>query len=623
LYWLGGLTAALVVGCELARLPGDAFACSVDTDCDGIPGADRLVCREGICVRPDAGDMPDAGDAGGASDAGDAGPGDGGDAGPGDAGCVPLTCSTGTGSRCGTFPDGCGDTITCPACGTGFSCSSNLCVACPPDDEPDDAFLDRNCDGIDGNADASVFMAQWGSDSNPGTLALPVASLPAARAVAMSTGKRSVLVAAGTYPVTDAGFSWDVPASIHGGYSGAQTWARSSANTVVIRPTAAGLRVAGLSTPVTLDHLWIAPAATPTTSGAPSFGLRVVNCAQLTIRHSTVQALTGAAGAAGSGPVTHGDPGQDGAEGTAAMAGFPGQAGQAGQNPSCPSANGGPGGVGGDSPTDARQGRGEPGRASTAGVPGGDGGMTGGCYIPGNGCGSNCPAGYPQGEDGQQGSNGTAGSMGPSGGGGNALGTLTGEQWTPSDGAPGDAGNPGRGGGGGGGGGIFFISYDTGTCFPHRGGGGGGGGAGGCGGSGGAPGRGGGASVAMLLVNSNVTLHSVDVRSSGGGAGGAGQPGGLGGMGGRGGPGGAGIKNVPIEFGGDGGSGGRGGTGGPGGPGGGGGGGPSIGVWCSSAASRVTTDGGTTFIIGAGGMGGSSQGQQGATGLTAAIHGCP
>ncbi len=47
--------------------------------------------------------------------------------------CVPRTCS-GAGAVCGTLTDGCGGTLQCGTCGTGYQCNtSNQCVQPPPD----------------------------------------------------------------------------------------------------------------------------------------------------------------------------------------------------------------------------------------------------------------------------------------------------------------------------------------------------------------------------------------------------------------------------------------------------------------------------------------------------------
>ena len=98
---------------------------------------------------------------------------------------------------------------------------------------------------------------------------------------------------------------------------------------------------------------------------------------------------------------------------------------------------------------------------------------------------------------------------------------------------------------------------------------------GGCGGGKGTGGKGGGASVAMLSWQSEVTLTGCNLTSKKGGDGGKGgsaAAGGSGKSGGQGGPAGGGL--------GSGGPGGPGGTGGPGGSGSGGSGGPSYGlVW--------------------------------------------
>jgi hypothetical protein len=45
-------------------------------------------------------------------------------------------------------------------------------------DMPDLAFVDSNCDGIDGDSAAAIFVSTAGSDANPGTKALPKATIP-------------------------------------------------------------------------------------------------------------------------------------------------------------------------------------------------------------------------------------------------------------------------------------------------------------------------------------------------------------------------------------------------------------------------------------------------------------
>ena len=45
--------------------------------------------------------------------------------------CVPDTCA-GLGYSCGSPSDGCGGTLSCGACGSGYTCTAGTCVASPP-----------------------------------------------------------------------------------------------------------------------------------------------------------------------------------------------------------------------------------------------------------------------------------------------------------------------------------------------------------------------------------------------------------------------------------------------------------------------------------------------------------
>ena len=144
------------------------------------------------------------------------------------------------------------------------------------------------------------------------------------------------------------------------------------------------------------------------------------------------------------------------------------------------------------------------------------------------------------------GGTGAFGLAGGSGGKAPSLrGTLAATGWTPGRGSDGAPGDPGAGGGGGGGGTTN---------------GGGGGGCGGCGGNGAVGGKAGGASIAMALFESEVTLFGATLTTA---PGGNGADGGVGEVGAQGGVGGVGS---PCR-GGDGGRG-AGGGGGGGGPGG-------------------------------------------------------
>ncbi len=47
--------------------------------------------------------------------------------------CVPQTCSD-LGYECGTWSDGCGGTIDCGSCASGYVCSSGKCVKQPSEE---------------------------------------------------------------------------------------------------------------------------------------------------------------------------------------------------------------------------------------------------------------------------------------------------------------------------------------------------------------------------------------------------------------------------------------------------------------------------------------------------------
>src|SRR4051794_9260397 len=72
---------------------------------------------------------------------------------------------------------------------------------CPAGDTPDPGFVDSNCDGIDGDVSAALFVPPGGSDSAAGTQAAPLQTLGAAvdRAQAAGSPVTQILLAAGTY----------------------------------------------------------------------------------------------------------------------------------------------------------------------------------------------------------------------------------------------------------------------------------------------------------------------------------------------------------------------------------------------------------------------------------------
>ncbi|WNG14061.1 PE-PGRS family protein [Cystobacter fuscus] len=466
--------------------------------------------------------------------------------------------------------------------------------ACDPSyrDVPDDKFVDANCDGIDGTEKEAIFVdAATGEDErlNVGEKMTPYRTLGAALAQAVESGK-SIYLAKGDY--TERSLQLDKPVSIYGGYSGTnENWTRGPQYTTRIVVGGIGLTVMNLGEDagVTLDRLTIQATTPADVAGAPCIGVRVVDSGGVRLRNLAVSAGAGSPGA--SAPST--PPAADGG------AGFPGTAGAQGGDgglpgPSdCNPAGFGQGGNGGIFTAYATR-----GQAGAPGVEGGSAGCDGGSD-------SNCD--NLKGGPGQNGLNGDAGTPGQEGDG---LGLVAQGVWSASSGEQGKPGTGGTHGGGGGGGALALIGNGL------NGGGGGGGGAGGCGGQGGLGGQGGGASIALLLINGQVSVEHCALRTAGGGKGGVGAPGAEGGQGGPGGPGGGGETSGGVSAG-NGGKGGDGGKGGRGGNGGGGGGGPSVGVWCQD--SSVSTQD-TAINLGNAGAPGVSSGNPG---LRKDYHQCP
>jgi hypothetical protein len=454
-------------------------------------------------------------------------------------------------------------------------------------DLPDLAFVDSNCDGIDGTERGAVFASPLGADTNPGTRAEPKRSIDAAVAAAASSG-RYVLAAAGRYGHVEA--QKDV--GIYGGYE-AGTWSRSVVLATEVVGVPEGIFASG-ATGVVVQLLTVR-GESGAASGGSAYGIRAVNGSHVTLQRATVVAGNGAAGAPGAG-------------GRRGLRGENGAAGSGRSEPTCEQNPPGLGGSGGDSPVGRHGGRGGDGgkRGSNSGQAGSEGRF--GTTAGKGGAGGSSPG---HGTDGANGSNGQPGQRGD---GGTSSTALAGVGWRGSDGGFGRVGGAGNGGGGGGGGGgrggLFVIDR------PGMGGGGGGGG-GGPGFLGDGGGAGGG-SFGVYLFDSVLVADRSDIGATNGGVGGRGGDGGAGGPGGAGGRG----SNDCTGLVGRGGSGGRGGTGGVGGAGGGGAGGPSVGVMrIRSEATLVQTP----VSIGAPGAGGApgtggTGGGPGEAGLARAVH---
>ncbi len=478
------------------------------------------------------------------------------------------------------------------------------------EDIPDLAYIDQDCDGIDGTITKGFFVSLSGSDGYPGTKTLPLRTITQAVRYALnSTTKKHVFVAGYVDPANyydeTVGLSPDV--SIFGGYDPV-TWQRSSSLVSRIWPedSSWAFHTHSRTMPGWVQGFHIR-AAPGTASGYSSRAVLLEDVTgALRFEGNTIEAGPGRSG-------EDGVDGQDGSDGSPGGAGDPadrfagklsaGAGGAAGaigglSNGFC-IAGGSSAGAGGDG-----------GTAGASGVPGFDfAGQDGGAGGSGastsgttNAVGGTGGAGeYPA----SPGDHGMNGSNNPGGAVGDILLTSYWPDWRSERGRAGrDGSNGSNGAGGGGGGGARHTTGGT-VDARGRGGGGGGGGGGGCGGEGGTEGIFAGGSIGVLAVASpGVVLVQNAIITVAGGNGGDGGDGGLGGAYGAGGAGGNGSTvDSPKAVGGKGGPGGRGSKGGYGGAGSGAAGGMSVGVLMQDCTGITIS--GNTYSIGTAGLGGS------------------
>ena len=224
---------------------------------------------------------------------------------PKNCGGCGITCTfanatpTCVGSACklGACDPGWVDLDGDPSNGCEYSCTPTSTI-----DVPDLLFTDRNCDGINGTVANAVFVATRGSDTFPGTMALPFRSIPAAiAAAAASSPIKDVYVAQGLYTGT---VSLASGVSLYGGYDDSMKyWGRAQTNVSTIAgDTNTGLILNGLAASAEVQ-LFTITAIDGNFFGDPSsYGIRIANSSgQVTIRACTVTAGNGAPGPNGGG----------------------------------------------------------------------------------------------------------------------------------------------------------------------------------------------------------------------------------------------------------------------------------------------------------------------------------
>ena len=374
-------------------------------------------------------------------------------------GTAGLTASGGAGVEAGNGGEG------------GIAAAGTGAVECDPTKAPSDdiCVIDEQY---------GVFVSPTGhDDTGNGSRSKPYATLTKAITKAKGSTKR-------VYACADAGSyreSLDLDATtsgleIYGGFS-CNDWHYSTTSKSRLASDTSLALHADSVTGLLIEDLQI-DAADATTPGESSIGAFVTASSGVVFRRVQIDAGLG----------------KDGANGTRTDFVFPLRTDLDGNSTTsgtgaeekvcaCPSGATTSGGLGGT----AALGGGQSGSNGTPDWGGGKGGAVGTCNP-----------------DSQKGSD--ASSLTGAGGAG-TLGTLTSSGWTATSGTDGADGPPGQGGGGG-------ASSTTG--------GGGGGGCGACGGAGGNGGQGGGASIALAVVDSDVTLDQTDLVATDAGKGGDG-----------------------------------------------------------------------------------------------------
>ncbi len=190
-------------------------------------------------------------------------------------------------------------------CSDEGRCEPNVaaCTPVPGEDLPDDAFADTDCDGVDGQADAGLFIDPMDGDDDAGVGTRQAPLRTVGRALAMlrelDGGPRHLFLAGGAYD--EAGLVLDVPVSLYGGYAGRSGgWRRAADRVALFDAGTLGLTVRGLQDAGVLMEYVQVSAATATGPGEPSIAVRMVDSSGVRLRHVTLAAGAGGQGAPGA-----------------------------------------------------------------------------------------------------------------------------------------------------------------------------------------------------------------------------------------------------------------------------------------------------------------------------------
>src|SRR5262245_8866554 len=159
-------------------------------------------------------------------------------------------------------------------------------ASCSPGapDKPDLGFADSNCDGIDGDKAAALFVApaaSGGNDANDGSFGHPKATVAAAVTAALPAGK-DVYAAAGIYDGKVSFISAAGNIGLYGGYAPG-TWQRAAANVTALRAPG---QVVGVAVPrIVLQLVTVNSISGP--GFINSYGVRAFNAGTVALSRVT------------------------------------------------------------------------------------------------------------------------------------------------------------------------------------------------------------------------------------------------------------------------------------------------------------------------------------------------
>src|SRR6478736_779692 len=184
------------------------------------------------------------------------------------------------------------------------------CIPTGPGDLPDDDFVDSNCDSIDGDKRAAIFVSPDGKVDNDGSFGSPVSTISKGIELAAARGK-DVYVCTADYAENVVVETKAV--NIFGGYD-CVGWSRDNQRASVVPAGGIALTLRNVSE-MTVDRMRFI-AAKATVAGESSIAAQILASEQVVLSHLDLTAGNGASGSSGT-PVQTAKQARAGADGSA------------------------------------------------------------------------------------------------------------------------------------------------------------------------------------------------------------------------------------------------------------------------------------------------------------------